>query len=226
MNTETALTRYRTFLLGLSGFIFLGTLVELWANDHYHSLLQMIPIGLSLLALLALGLAALRPRSASLRFLQGVMLLVLLGGAMGIYEHLSGNLAFTLEIQPNASLASILNAMLKGANPLLAPGNVALGGLTALAATLSHPALTKIPLLQPAKASPAQEQLPGKHWTNPTARAPEGNGKTLHRVLLDGQPAHLSASGIHPSSYPAVATSRFRRYQSGGGKPCIRYRSG
>ena len=48
---------------------------------------------------------------------------------------------FALEIQPNATTSEIVMDALRGANPLLAPGVLALAAILAIAATYYHPAL-------------------------------------------------------------------------------------
>jgi hypothetical protein len=58
-------------------------------------------------------------------------------GLLGIYEHLENNFKFALEIRPNAVLSNVFWESLSGANPLLAPG------ILALAATYYQPELSK-----------------------------------------------------------------------------------
>jgi hypothetical protein len=57
---------------------------------------------------------------------------------IGFYEHMSNNLAFQMEIQPNATTGEYIQAMLEGANPVLAPGILTLGAVIGLAATYQH----------------------------------------------------------------------------------------
>ncbi len=67
--------------------------------------------------------------------------LIALGSLVGLYEHISNNIAFQLEIQPGSTTAQLIAAGLGGANPLLAPGILAVAAVLALAATYYHPAL-------------------------------------------------------------------------------------
>lgn len=56
-------------------------------------------------------------------------------------EHIEHNLAFELEIRPNATTGDVFFEALSGANPLLAPGILGLAAIVALAATYYHPQL-------------------------------------------------------------------------------------
>ena len=67
--------------------------------------------------------------------------LITLGSCFGIFEHIENNLAFALEIRPNAVVSDVFFEALRGASLLLAPGILTLGAILALAATYYHPAL-------------------------------------------------------------------------------------
>jgi hypothetical protein len=69
------------------------------------------------------------------------MIPVALGSLLGVYEHIEGNIGLLLEVTPNATTAKIISEALGGANPLLAPGMLALAAVLAVAATYYHPAL-------------------------------------------------------------------------------------
>lgn len=71
------------------------------------------------------------------------MFVVFLGSVFGLYEHLTHNLTFELDIRPNAAVSDVFLDALSGASPLLAPGILALGAILAIAATYCHPALKK-----------------------------------------------------------------------------------
>lgn len=141
MITTTVENRLRLFLLGLAAFMSFGTVIELILEDHFDSLVQLIPFVLSGLALLAVAAVWLRPQVASIWGLRGTMALVGLGSLYGLIEHLESNIEFAREIKPNAALADVFFQALKGASPLLAPGILGLVALIALAATYYHPAL-------------------------------------------------------------------------------------
>ena len=82
-----------------------------------------------------------RPGRGTILILRWIMGLTFLGSLFGLFEHLEHNIGFALEIQPNAALPDIFFEALGGANPLLAPGMLAVAAMIALAATYYHPAL-------------------------------------------------------------------------------------
>jgi hypothetical protein len=141
MNDALVLWRLRQFLLAVCALLFVGTLVELWLTNHSETFVQLIPFALCGLGLIAVIMAMLRPRRAALLALRACMGLVALGSLFGVYQHLSNNLGFQRELHPNASTGDHLLGALGGANPLLAPGILALTAALAIAATYYHPAL-------------------------------------------------------------------------------------
>lgn len=142
--TDTGiLRRLRTFLLWLAALLSAGAIVELWAANHTEEPLQWVPFVLCGLSLIAIAAALLRPRRGVLLTMRGVMVLMVLGSLLGIYEHVTGNIAFAQEIRPSTAGFDLLLEGLTGANPLLAPGMLAVASLIALAATYCHPALAK-----------------------------------------------------------------------------------
>ena len=143
MNDAVVLSRLRQFLLVMSALLFVGTLVELWLINHMEDPVQLIPFALCGLGIVAIILVMLRPRRAVLLGLRACMGLVALGSILGGYLHLEGNLGLHRELHPNASTGDLLMGALDGANPLLAPGILALTATLAIAATYYHPALTK-----------------------------------------------------------------------------------
>lgn len=141
MSDAQVLLRLRQFLLVVSALLFVGTLVELWLINHMEDPVQLIPFALCGLGLVAVFVAMLRPRRAALLGLRACMGLVVLGSFLGGYLHLESNLGFHRELHPNASTGDLLMGALGGANPLLAPGILALTAALAIAATYYHPAL-------------------------------------------------------------------------------------
>lgn len=135
--------RLRLFQLILAGFIFIGTPLELWLTEHFESPPQVIPFILCGLGLLAVMVVLWRPQRATLLALRGVMGLVFLGSLFGVFEHVEHNMAFELEIRPNAIPSDLIFEALRGVNPLLAPGILALAAIIAVVATYYHPALGK-----------------------------------------------------------------------------------
>ncbi len=141
MSAEIVVQRLRRFLLVLAGSLCIGTVVDLLLVEHRQDLVQFIPFILSGLGLIAVAAALFRPQRTTLRALQIVMVLNILGSLFGVYEHVEYNMAFALEIRPNTTTSAAFWAALSGANPLLAPGILALAAIIALAATYYHPAL-------------------------------------------------------------------------------------
>ncbi len=141
MNPELVNHRYRLFLLVLAGFIFIGSVVELALEGHTGVPTQWIPFVLSGLGIVVITAVLGWPGRKTILVLRGVMGLAALGSLFGIIEHVEHNLEFALEIRPNAVVSDVFFEALRGANPLLAPGILALGALLALAATYYHPAL-------------------------------------------------------------------------------------
>lgn len=143
MSSEIVIQRLRRFLLILAGLALLTTLAELWLQDHYKSLTQLIPWGLGGVGLVALLVAGFLPRFLTLWLLRLVMAGLALGGLGGMLIHLIENFEFQRDIHPGANLSDIWLATLKGAAPLLAPGALVFAALIAIAATWKHPLLTK-----------------------------------------------------------------------------------
>ncbi|HBY99071.1 MAG: hypothetical protein M5U01_22290 [Ardenticatenaceae bacterium] len=137
--------RLRRFLLVMAGLMCAGTVVELWLAGHMESPIQFVPFILCGLGLTAILAVLCRPQRRTLLGLRGVVALLVVGSLVGIYEHGEQNLAFELEIRPNATAREVLPEALRGASPLLAPGILALAGVLALGATYSHPALERRP---------------------------------------------------------------------------------
>lgn len=141
MSSDVVLQRLRLFLLLLAGGLSAGAIVELLAANHTEEPLQWVPFVLCGLSLVAIVAALLRPQRGVLLTLRSVMILMIGGSLLGIYEHVAGNIAFAQEIRPGTPTGELLLKGLTGGNPFLAPGMLAVGALIALAATYCHPAL-------------------------------------------------------------------------------------
>jgi hypothetical protein len=142
MSAERTLAQLRRFLLSVSAGLCVGTVIELSLTEHTQGI-QLLPFGLCGVGLLAVLWMLLRPGRAAAFSLRAVMGLVALGSLFGVYEHLEHNAGFYLEIQPNAATSEVIWGALSGANPLLAPGILALAALLACAATYDHPVLNR-----------------------------------------------------------------------------------
>lgn len=139
--SATVESQYRRFLLAMASVTYLGAAVELFLVDHYHVTLQLIPFGLVAVGLAASLWAWRAPARRSLRALRWASAVVVVGSLLGVTLHGTGNVAFELEIRPNAGLGEVLWDGLSGGNPLLAPGMLTLAAVLAAAATYRHPAL-------------------------------------------------------------------------------------
>ncbi len=145
MRTTTVEQRLRTFLLGLSAWMCIGTIVELFLAKHYDDPVQFVPFILCGVGLIAVVVVLWRPLRGTLLMLRGVMGLLMLGSLFGVYEHLANNFAFELEMRPSAVWSDVWFQALRGAAPLLAPGILALAAMIAIAATYAHPVLASQP---------------------------------------------------------------------------------
>jgi len=129
----------RRALLILAGFVFAVAPVELWLSDHTEETRQWIPFVICAAGVLTVALALIRPARPTLLLLRSVMTVAALTSLLGMYFHVSGNVAFELEIRPNDTTFDVLFDALKGGNPLLAPGILALAAAIAFIATWYHP---------------------------------------------------------------------------------------
>lgn len=129
------LRRLRTFLLVLGLFLFGGALVELWLVGHTKEVIQWIAFALAGAGALSVTMTLFHLGPATVRLLRVCMLVVALGSLFGMYEHVSGNVAFAREVKPNSSTTELFWRGLQGGNPLLAPGVLAVAAVLALSAT-------------------------------------------------------------------------------------------
>lgn len=129
----------RRIVLAIMALMALGGLLELLLIEHFKSGTQWIAVALLVMAGLSVAAIALWATPRVLRVFQVVMVLVALGGAIGVWEHLKGNLEVARELTPQAPTTDLLwRAVRKGA-PLLAPGVLVQLGLLGLAFTYRHP---------------------------------------------------------------------------------------
>ena len=135
MSAAEILRRLRLFLLLLALAIFSGALVELWLVKHTEDAVQWIAFFLGGTGLLVVLVVLLRRNQTTVRILQICMMLVVAGSLFGIYQHVSGNFHLEREIHPTSPLSSAILKAFGGANPLLAPGTLAVAALLALAGT-------------------------------------------------------------------------------------------
>jgi hypothetical protein len=127
----------------LAFFLFgtVGTGLELLLLDHTEDWQQLAPVVLLGASLLVLAWHGAAPGRASVRTFQGLMLLFVVSGAVGLWLHYRGNVEFELEMYPALAGVGLFWEAVKGATPTLAPGLMILLGCLGLAFTFRHPAL-------------------------------------------------------------------------------------
>ena len=130
----------RSLLLAILLFGVLGTLAELYLLGHYEEWWQFVPVLLLGIAAPLIVLCWAIPSPATLRALQGLMLLFVVAGALGVYQHYTGNVEFELEMYPSRAGFELFWESLQGATPALAPASLSWLGLIGLAYTFLHPA--------------------------------------------------------------------------------------
>ena len=93
MSAEQLVTRFRQFLLWLTVLVCVGVCAELILISHDKESLQFVPYILCGLAVMAALWVLARPSRNSIWALRTLMVLMALGGLLGSYEHISGNLS-------------------------------------------------------------------------------------------------------------------------------------
>lgn len=126
-----------------TGFLFtmgaLGAGTELLLLGHIEDTLQLVPLVLLGLGLLALVGLWLRPRPSTLRVFRALMVFFTASGFVGLYLHYRANSEFELEMYPSLAGLDLVWESLTGATPALAPATMAYLGLLGMASTYRHP---------------------------------------------------------------------------------------
>ena len=138
---QRALDTLRALILAVLLIGMLGTLAELYLLEHTEDWWQLAPMYLLAAGPFAVAWSMLEPAPASLRSLQALMLLYVLAGVIGTYQHYTGNAEFELEMYPSRAGFELFWESLKGATPALAPGTMTMLGLLGLASSFRHPKL-------------------------------------------------------------------------------------
>jgi predicted RND superfamily exporter protein len=133
--------RLRQGLLALAALATLVTPLELIFIEHYSEPLMLIPLVLTGLSLLAIIAIVLWPNPQVFKLFRVVMLLLILGSAVGVFFHLRGNTEVVQEVDSELQGLSRLWAIITGGAPALAPGLLAQVGLLGLLYTYKHPKL-------------------------------------------------------------------------------------
>lgn len=143
------ITSLRGLLLALVVVGAAGLEVELLLLEHWESAWQYTPLVLLGIVIVAAGLVWRRPSPATVRFFQAVMLLSVAAGVVGLYLHYRGNVEFELEHDPLRRGLELFWKAIRGATPTLAPGAMSQLGLLGLVYSYRHPALRRVPPVQP-----------------------------------------------------------------------------
>lgn len=137
------LRRLRTVLLAILLAGVATSLLDLYLLDHTEGFWQQSPLWLLGVGLIAVGLRFAAPGAATMRLLQAVMVAFVLDGAVGVWLHYDGNVAFELEMYPSRAGWELVREALAGATPTLAAAAMSFLGLVGLAYTLEHPLLRR-----------------------------------------------------------------------------------
>jgi len=141
---ELTLGIVRRGLLWVLAFAFVGLEAELLLLGHTEEWTQWIPVvGLGL-ALLALGVVALRPSRLAVQLFRILMGLLIVAGIAGLILHYRGNAEFELETRPSMAGLELIRKSLTGATPALAPGSLVPLGWLGLIAVWKHPKLEDV----------------------------------------------------------------------------------
>jgi len=135
------LSTIRRILLALVLVGTVGITLELLLLEHTESATQLIPLAVLGVGFVASLTVAVRPARPSLLLFQGVMLVFVAAGLLGVYLHLRGNVLFELETDPSARGLDLAWRSLRGGIPLLAPAAMAQLGLLGLVFAFRHPVL-------------------------------------------------------------------------------------
>jgi hypothetical protein len=139
-SNENTIRTLRRILLAVLLVGILGTGTELVLLDHFEDRLQLIPLVLLGLGLVVLVWNVVQQGRASVRVLQILMVLFVIGGLVGLVLHYRGSTEFQLEVNPDLSgLELFLKAIRAKAPPALGPGAMIHLGLVGLAYAYRYP---------------------------------------------------------------------------------------
>jgi hypothetical protein len=125
------------FLLGL-----LGTAAELLFMDHMEDWWQRVPLIALAAGFVTLVWHFIHRRQLALRVFQGVMIVFMISGIIGMWLHYSAKMEFKLEGDPGLRGMALFWESLQGVSPpALAPGSMIPLGLVGLAYAYRHPVL-------------------------------------------------------------------------------------
>jgi hypothetical protein len=137
----------RRFLLAVFLVALFGTGTDLVLLEHFEDRLQFIPFILLGLGLVVLAWHVVHRGRASVRALQVLMFLFLVGGLLGLVLHYRVSMEFQLEVNPELSgLELFLKTIRAKAPPALGPGAMIYLGLLGLAYAYRYPVSSRPPI--------------------------------------------------------------------------------
>ena len=137
-DTATALRRIILAIIFISAS---GMLVDLLLLEHFETVWQWTPLALLVPVIASVIVVATRPAHTAVRVFQGLMVLCVALGLVGLFLHYRGNLEFELERDPSLGGFALFWETVRGATPALAPAALSQLGLLGLAYAFRHPAL-------------------------------------------------------------------------------------
>lgn len=136
----------RRILLAVLFVGVLGTGTDLALLNHFEDPLQLTPLVLLGLGLVLLVWHVINQGRASVRALQVLMILFVIGGLAGLVLHYRGSMEFQLEVNPELSgLELFLKAIRAKAPPALGPAAMIHLGLLGLAYAYRYPVSGRSP---------------------------------------------------------------------------------
>jgi hypothetical protein len=128
------LSRLRRYLLAILAVGSVGAGVELLLLGHVEGVAQIVPLLLLGVGIPVIGWCAAAGSPASTLALRVTMAMFVVSGGIGIALHYQGNVEFEREMYPSLAGMELVGKTLTGATPVLAPGTMALLGVTGLLA--------------------------------------------------------------------------------------------
>lgn len=141
LRTQPTLAVLRRVLLLILWVGLLGTQIELLLLKHTDGRWQLFPVVATGAAIVVLVWYGISQNAASLRTLNALMILFLIAGMLGVYQHFVGNVAYERDSDPSLSGRALYESAVMGATPTLAPGVMIQLGLIGLAFAFRHPGL-------------------------------------------------------------------------------------
>lgn len=130
----------RRGILAVLVFGCVGLLGELTLQEHYEELTQLPPLVLLVLTLVTVVWHWTSASRASLKALQVIALLLIVGGVVGMFLHSGANYDYERELEPDLAGLPFWLGVLRGEAPSLAPGTLIQFGLLGLLYAYRFPA--------------------------------------------------------------------------------------